>query len=138
MASTADFVTHVCDRLRGAGAVSSRKMFGEYALYLDRKVFALVCDDQLFVKPTDAGRALLGEPDMAPPYPGAKPHFVAGELLDDAARVSALVRATVVALPLPKLKPGRQPRSSGLTDTPTNYKAALSQALAKKHGLKPT
>ncbi|MCK7502621.1 MAG: TfoX/Sxy family protein [Comamonadaceae bacterium] len=35
-------------------------MFGEYAIYLDGKVVALVCDNQFFVKPTDAGRALLG------------------------------------------------------------------------------
>lgn len=109
MASTTDFVTYVCDQLRGAGAVSSHKMRGEYALYLDGKVFALVCDDQVFVKPTPAGRLLMGEPNLAPPYPGAKPHFMINELLDDADLVVALVRATAEALPLPRLKKTRTP-----------------------------
>lgn len=30
-------------------------MFGEYAIYSNGKVAALVCDDRLFVKPTLAG-----------------------------------------------------------------------------------
>ncbi len=107
MASTADFVTYALDQLRGAGAVSSRKMFGEYALYLGGKVVALVCDDQFFVKPTPAGLALIAEPILAPPYPGAKPHLMVNELLDDAGRVSTLLRATAEALPMPKPKPRR-------------------------------
>lgn len=110
MASTAGFVTYVCDQLHGAGAISSRKMFGEYALYLDGKVFALVCDDQLYVKPTPAGRLLMGEPCMAPPYPGARPHYMVDELLDDAERLCALARTTAEALPLPKPKKAVRPR----------------------------
>ena len=110
MTSTAGFVAYVCDQLRCAGTVSSRKMFGEYALYLDGKVFALVCDDQLFVKPTPAGRLLVGEPNLAPPYPGAKPHFMVNELLDDAERLCALARTTAEALPLPKPKKAVRPR----------------------------
>ncbi len=62
-----------------AGAVSARKMFGEYALYCEGKLVALVCDDQLFLKPTAAGRRLLGTPEEQPPYPSAKPCFVVGE-----------------------------------------------------------
>ena len=42
-------------------AVTAKKMFGEYCLYRDGKVVALVCDDQLFLKATLAGRALLGD-----------------------------------------------------------------------------
>jgi DNA transformation protein and related proteins len=49
MASDAKFVEYVCDRIDGAGQISFRKMFGEYAIYCDAKVVALVCDNQLFV-----------------------------------------------------------------------------------------
>ncbi len=38
-----------------AGAVSARKMFGEYAIYREGKLIVLVCDDGLFPKPPDAG-----------------------------------------------------------------------------------
>lgn len=43
-----------------AGRMAARKMFGEYALYCDDKVVALVCDNSLFVTPTDEGRAFEG------------------------------------------------------------------------------
>ena len=59
MASDADFVGYVCEQAGLGDALSYRKMFGEYALYLDGRVVALVCDNMLFVKPTAAGRALL-------------------------------------------------------------------------------
>ncbi len=85
-----------------AGAVSARKMFGEYALYCEGKLVALVCDDQLFLKPTAAGRRLLGTPEEQPPYPSAKPCFVVGEdFWDDGALLAALVRATAAELPAP-------------------------------------
>ncbi len=56
-------------------------------LYLDGKVVALVCDDSLFVKPTSGALALLGDPAMGPPYPGAKPHIAADALLDEPDRL---------------------------------------------------
>ena len=87
-------------------------MFGEYALYLDAKVVALVCDNQLFVKPTDAGRALLGpHAAMGPPYPGAKPHFQVSDLIDEREALARLLRVTAEALPEPKPKQPKQPKT---------------------------
>jgi len=111
MASELSFVEFVCDQLRDAGEPSFRKMFGEYVIYLDGKVVALVCDDRLFVKQTAGGRAFLGDPVEAPPYPGAKPYFLIGDGLDDHAWLSALVRVTTEELPPPKPKRARRPRS---------------------------
>jgi TfoX/Sxy family transcriptional regulator of competence genes len=37
MATDRDFMEFVVDQMRGAGAVSYRKMFGEYAVYCDGK-----------------------------------------------------------------------------------------------------
>ncbi len=62
MASDQKFVTYVCDQISGAGVIFSRKMFGEYAIYCDDKVVALICGNQFFVKPTQAGKALLDSP----------------------------------------------------------------------------
>ena len=49
MASKAEFVKYVADQLAGAGTVTYRKMFGEYGMYLDGKIFALICNDQLYI-----------------------------------------------------------------------------------------
>lgn len=48
MATDQDFLEYVVEQAEGAGMLSHRRMFGEYALYLDGKVVALVCDNQLF------------------------------------------------------------------------------------------
>ena len=104
MASDLEFADYVCEQMRGGLRISHRKMFGAYAVYAGEKVVALVCDNQLFVKPTDAGLALLGEPTMAPPYPGAKPFFLIEGQLDDRDFMTALIAATAHALPTPKPK----------------------------------
>ena len=57
MASDIAFVEYVCEQMSAAGTITSRKMFGEYAIYCEGKVVALVYDDQLFLKPTSAGRS---------------------------------------------------------------------------------
>ena len=109
----ADFAAYVTDQAAGAGRVTCRKMFGEYAVYLDGKVVALICDNQLFVKPTEPGRALLSRVTEGKPYPGAKPYFLIEDELDNRERLAALLRATAGALPAPKPKKEKRPRRSG-------------------------
>lgn len=100
--STADFIT---DQISSAGSVSAKKMFGEYGIYCDGKLVALVCDDRLFIKQTPEGRAYLGECEEAPPYPGAKPCFVIpGDQWDDREWLSRLISITAAQLPIPKKK----------------------------------
>ena len=102
MASDLEFVEYVCDQISSAGLVSFRKMFGEYTIYCNGKVVALICDNQFFLKPTQSGRSLLGSVVEAPPYPGAKLCFLVGDQLDDRDWFSNLVRATERDLPEPK------------------------------------
>jgi DNA transformation protein and related proteins len=52
MATDTNFVKFIVDQLAGIDSISCRMMFGEYAMYCDGKVVALVCDNQLFVKQT--------------------------------------------------------------------------------------
>lgn len=101
MASDLETVTFICDQMRDAGQVTARKMFGEYAIYCDAKVVALVCDNQLFVKPTTAGLEIIGRAPDAPPYPGARPHHLI-EDFDDVEWLSRLIAATARELPIPK------------------------------------
>jgi TfoX/Sxy family transcriptional regulator of competence genes len=103
MASDWEFVKFVCDQLCGAGEISSRRMFGEAAVYLGDKVIGLICANQLFVKPTEPGRAKIGAPIEAPPFPGATNWFLMADL-DDPEFLADLVRTTAAALPSPKVK----------------------------------
>ena len=105
MATRKDTIDYLLDQAARAGRLSAKKMFGEYALYCEGKTGALVCDDQLFIKPTQAGAAFIGKPREGFPYPGAKPWFlVDGDACEDADWLSDLVRLTARELPLPKVK----------------------------------
>lgn len=104
MATEASFAVYVCDQLSDAGGISARKMFGEYGIYRHGKIVALACDNQLFVKPTPAGEAVLGTPTWGAPFPGAKPFFNVSDLLDDTQMMVRLIEATDAALPAPKKK----------------------------------
>lgn len=105
MATRQDTIDYLLDQAARAGRVSAKKMFGEYALYCEGKTVALVCDDQLFIKPTDAGRAFIGKVREGSPYPGAKPWFlIDGDACEDADWLSELIRITARELPPPKVK----------------------------------
>ena len=105
MATTLSTAEFLMDQVSDAGAVRIRKMFGEYALYVDDKVVALICDEQLFVKPTEAGRQWIGDIEESPPYPGAKDYFRIDEAhWDDRMWMSDLMRKTADELSLPKRK----------------------------------
>jgi TfoX/Sxy family transcriptional regulator of competence genes len=108
MATDPGTAAFVADQMAGAGSISARKMFGEYAIYLDGKVVALICNNQLFVKPTPGALALLSDPQMVPPYPGARPHIMADALLDDPDALAAAVIAVSRDLALPKPKTRRR------------------------------
>jgi DNA transformation protein len=94
--STIDFLL---DQLTGCGPVTTRKMFGEYCLYFAGKPIGLVCDDQLFLKNTQALRAVLPHPVEGAPYPRAKPHLlISADDWDDRHSLCQWVRVTVDAL----------------------------------------
>ena len=89
---------------------------------IGEKVVALICDNQLFVKPTAAGREVIGSPAEVPPYKGAKPFFLVGGELDDTGFLTRLILATESEVPRPKSKVRRNPK------TGTNAVVALHDA----------
>ncbi len=44
--------------MAGAGVIRTRPMFGEYGVNCDDTFIGLICNDQLFFKPTEVGRDL--------------------------------------------------------------------------------
>ena len=102
MASDLKFVEFVVDQMDEDLVVTQKRMFGEFGLWSDGKFFALICDDHLFVKPTEGGRAFIGNVVEAPPYPGANLSLLIEDQIEDAEWLSELVRITVGELPTPK------------------------------------
>lgn len=108
MGSDTDFMDFVAGQIHETCYISYRKMFGEYCLYSRGKVVGLVCDNQLFIKPTEAGRTFVGEIDMGPPYPGARPHFLIQDQIENSDWLSQLISLTERELPKPKKKAPRK------------------------------
>jgi len=105
MGSNATFVDSIVKALAGAGEISAQKMFGEYGIFCDGKMVALVCDDQFFVKVTEAGAEFWGEYEAASPYKGAKHCMLLGEGdLRQKERLAELIRITWAHLPMPVKK----------------------------------
>jgi DNA transformation protein and related proteins len=57
MAQSSEFVEFVLESLQPLGGVSARRMFGGYGIYKDGLMFALVADDQLYLKADEGNRA---------------------------------------------------------------------------------
>jgi TfoX/Sxy family transcriptional regulator of competence genes len=107
MATSRATIDFLLGRLRSS-RFEAKAMFGEYALYADGKVVALVCDDRLYVKVAPASQGLAGTCETGPPYPGAKPHYIVDEgQVAAMADLPDLLLQVAKALPAPKAKKKR-------------------------------
>ena len=104
MASDQNFVDFVIEQINNAGEITAKKMFGEYGIYADGKIFGLICDNKLFIKPTNSGREFIGNVLEAAAFDGAKPSFLIEEEIENSDWLSELVRISVNELPSPKPK----------------------------------
>ncbi len=100
MASSPDFVNFICEQLEGLGAVRSRKMFGEYMVYLNDKPVIIICDDRPMVKMLPCLEELLRSRPVQPPYEGAKDHYLLDP--DDRETLREAARLAEEVTPLPK------------------------------------
>jgi len=104
MATDKAFVDFVLDQIENAGEITAKKMFGEYGVFSDGKIFALICDNKLFIKPTESGRTYIKDVVEAPPYKGAKQSFLIEDKIEDREWLSELIRISLKELPAPKPK----------------------------------
>jgi len=112
MATDLNFVEFVVEQIDDSCDISYRAMFGEYCLYSKGKVVGLLCDNRLLIKPTEAGRAFIGDVVEAPPYPGAKPAFLIEGKIEDREWLTELVTVTEKELPPPKPKKKRKKKAT--------------------------
>jgi len=110
MATDPGFIDHVMEVAHLGARLTHRKMFGEYALYIDERVVAFACDGSLYVKPSAAATRLVPDLPLGPPYPGAKDYVIADELLDDPDALRRLLLETAALMPAPKPKKEKTPR----------------------------
>jgi TfoX/Sxy family transcriptional regulator of competence genes len=103
MATQKETIGFILGKLRDPARFSARAMFGEYALYADGRVVALVCDDRLYVKIVPASAALETQCEKGRPYPGAKPHYLVDEgQLSTIENLPAILAAIAAAAPAKK------------------------------------
>ena len=103
MATHSNMLTYFVDQLNGAalGVITAKKMFGEYGLYLDGLMFALICDDRLFLKtktmPDELVSSYFG--NRTPAYPGATgTSELAMDTLEDREKLIAVLKAVLASL----------------------------------------
>lgn len=110
MATDPGLIEHLCDQLEGLGVVRTRKMFGEYMIYCNDKPVLIVCDDRPMVKILPILEPLLQDHPTAPPYEGAKDHYVLDP--DDRETLRQAVRLAEEVTPLPKKKGAKKKEPS--------------------------
>lgn len=101
-------IDHILDTI--PLTLTVKKMFGEYALYLDGIVVAFVCDDTLFIKPTPGAAAVLPDAARGPAYPGSKDYIIGSEALDEPDLCARALRAVAADAPPPKPKAAKKPK----------------------------
>ena len=72
MTSSAAYHDYVMELLREVDGVTTRKMMGEYLLYLDGTLIGGIYDDALLLKPNPVLDELLPEAPHRLPYEGSK------------------------------------------------------------------
>ena len=107
MACSADYVQYVVDQCSGAGEIAVKKMMGDYCIYCDGVLFGLICDNNLYIKVTEAGATVLNEVILRPPYEGVRDYFLVDDV-DNNDYLKELVRATMLELISPKAKAKKQ------------------------------
>ena len=102
MACSQDYIEFVCSQLSSLGVVRSRKMMGDYVIYVEEKCVIIACDEVCYVKKIPELAELMADAECGFPYDGAKEHYI----LDIDYREHALKVITILrdVLPYPKQK----------------------------------
>lgn len=102
MATRVEFMEYIADQIKESGAIC-KKLFGEYGVYCNGRMYGVICDNRFMVKITQASESLLPQAPKEPPYEGAKPMLVV-EDIDNKHLMLTLAQQVSEQLPLPKVK----------------------------------
>jgi TfoX/Sxy family transcriptional regulator of competence genes len=108
MATSREYIDYVMECLNHIEGVDTRRMFGEYALYMFNRVMGFVCDDQVLLKVLPGSTRVLGEDaPTGEAYPGSKQYYIIGDL-EDSDKMALLFRSLFEDVPEPKPKRPRR------------------------------
>ena len=100
MACNTGFIETLCEMLSPLGEVSSRKMMGDYVIYVNGKCVITACDNNAFVKKLPCIAEMMADAECASPYPGAKEAYILD--LTDSRKVLTVIETLWEQLPFPK------------------------------------
>ena len=100
MATSPEYLAFVLEQLPPLWEVRSKKMFGEYMIYLNDKPVLLICDNTVFAKKLPELEDLCGGCPEGLPYEGTKVHWVLDP--EDRERFPAALDILEQITPLPK------------------------------------
>ena len=102
MACTTDFIEFVCTTLTPLGDVRSRKMMGDYVIYVNEKSVITACDNIAYVKKLPCIADLMTDAECGCPYEGAKEAYILD--FTDTRKVRKVIEILWDNLPFPKSK----------------------------------
>lgn len=105
MACTTDYIDFVCSQLNGVGIIRSKKMFGDWLIYIDEKPVVLACDNICYVKKLPVIAELMTGADTGFPYDGAKEHYILD--IEHSDKAIEIIETLLPAIPYPKKKKKR-------------------------------
>ena len=105
MACSTEFIEFVCDALAPLGEVRSRKMMGDYIIYVNEKCVITACDNTAFVKKLPCIAELMADAEVGCPYEGAKEAYILD--FQDRQKVLRAIETLWEELSFPKSKKKR-------------------------------
>lgn len=102
MACSTEFIEFVCDVLAPLGEVRSRKMMGDFVIYVNGKCIITACDNIAYVKKVPCIVEMMADAECGCPYQGAKEAYIVN--FQDRKKVLKVIETLWEALPFPKSK----------------------------------
>lgn len=121
---------YVIDQMRKISALSSRAMFGGYAIYSNGVAFAILDDDHLYFKTDDSNRADYANAGMRPwdPYGDGRISFsnfeVPESVLEDPAELAAWAQKAIAVARAKKKNPAAKIKGKATKKPAVKKKAA--------------
>lgn len=101
MATSPAYAQFVENLFSGMDGFSMRRMFGEYAIYLQGRVLGFLADEQILLQDTPTARQLLPDAERRELFPGSKQFIVFADE-GNAHLLKSVSQAMWEELPLPK------------------------------------
>lgn len=102
MACSSEYIDFICEVLSPLGDVRSRKMMGDYVIFVNEKCVITACDNNAFIKKLDCIASLMEDAETGCAYESAKEGYILD--FSDTRKAREVISILWEALPFPKKK----------------------------------